>query len=251
MRKRKEALCGVVLALGVVIGMFGGCLGSEEKESIEGATQEFRKAQKNILKFLSNPDNVTKLVEKGFTPEQFEDFMRTYFPTTDELKDLLTNDEKYKEIINYMARGAMVVLREDLEHFYGKCYNKRWGDETKEIWEDQYFDTFEKRYNNYRNQGESVEDAVKKATPIWWDRKEWNVDLEHFFDDIEDLSENAEIGLKYLLDLTNQAVKGGMDWDPEWEETWYWEGWDYPQTDLNYEEYPYVDEHGAYDWTKG
>jgi hypothetical protein len=40
----------------------------------------------------------------------------------------------------------------------------------------------------------------------------------------------------------------GLDWDPEFEETWYWEGYDYPATDVNYERYPYVDEWGAYDW---
>jgi hypothetical protein len=40
----------------------------------------------------------------------------------------------------------------------------------------------------------------------------------------------------------------GLDWDPEWEETWYWEGYDYPATDVNYERYPYTDERGAYDW---
>jgi hypothetical protein len=40
----------------------------------------------------------------------------------------------------------------------------------------------------------------------------------------------------------------GGDWDPEWEETWYWEGWDYPATDVAYERYGYVDESGAYDW---
>jgi hypothetical protein len=41
---------------------------------------------------------------------------------------------------------------------------------------------------------------------------------------------------------------GAGDWDPEWEETWYWEGYDYPQTDVAYEKYDYVDESGAYDW---
>jgi hypothetical protein len=40
----------------------------------------------------------------------------------------------------------------------------------------------------------------------------------------------------------------GLDWDPEWEEAWYWEGYDYPATDVNYERYGYVDERGAYDW---
>jgi hypothetical protein len=44
------------------------------------------------------------------------------------------------------------------------------------------------------------------------------------------------------------TIAGGGDWDPEFEETWYWEGWDYPQTDVDYENYPYVDKSGAYDW---
>jgi hypothetical protein len=38
------------------------------------------------------------------------------------------------------------------------------------------------------------------------------------------------------------------DWDPEFEETWYWEGYDYPQTDVAWENYPYTDEHGGYDY---
>jgi hypothetical protein len=52
------------------------------------------------------------------------------------------------------------------------------------------------------------------------------------------------------IDLEHYLPAAGYgDWDPEWEETWIWEGDKYPQTDVNYENYPYVDERGAYDWS--
>jgi hypothetical protein len=50
------------------------------------------------------------------------------------------------------------------------------------------------------------------------------------------------------IKLSTPQSQGGLDWDPEWEETWYWEEDNYPATDVAYESYPYVDEWGAYDW---
>jgi hypothetical protein len=56
MRNRKKALCGVVLALGLVIGMFGGCLGGDKtQEGAESKIQE-RAAQERELEWFVNEE---------------------------------------------------------------------------------------------------------------------------------------------------------------------------------------------------
>jgi hypothetical protein len=56
MKNRKEALCGVVLALGVVIGMFGGCLGGDKtQERAESKIQE-RAAQEQEFEWYVNEE---------------------------------------------------------------------------------------------------------------------------------------------------------------------------------------------------
>jgi hypothetical protein len=70
-----------------------------------------------------------------------------------------------------------------------------------------------------------------------------------WFDGNEDLwVGEGEDAVKMIKKPITPTSAGAGDWDPEWEETWYWEGWNYPTTDVAYENYQYVDESGAYEW---
>jgi hypothetical protein len=56
MKNRKEALCGVVLALGVVIGMFGGCLGGDKTQDRAESKIQERAAQERELEWFVNEE---------------------------------------------------------------------------------------------------------------------------------------------------------------------------------------------------
>jgi hypothetical protein len=85
--------------------------------------------------------------------------------------------------------------------------------------------------------GENIINLDSPTIPLWFDEN----------GDLWIKTENGE-DIKFDMKEITPPIAGGGDWDPEFEETWYWEGWDYPQTDVDYENYPYVDKSGAYDW---
>jgi hypothetical protein len=172
-----------------------------------------RKAIPFFLSFLLTAEEESKKNLEGY--EEMDDLFKFF--------EFGRGRELHGPVVGYANAFDMKHDRIPLDR---QVYNRALGEDLAEEGSEEYFGQLERLRDEKRDREGYIQQHVRTAKD----------QLAHF-------SRNPK------------KLEGGPgswegDWDPEFEETWYWEGDNYPATDVAYETYSYTDESGAYDWEK-